>query len=397
MEISFDCWDRKEWKKYIEKYIIPIRINADKVLNFWNYLADNYSGIPITDIKENKELLKKILGGITEKGDYRSRSCASFYSIFFGLKLENVVSYIRNKEEIIEIDVSLKVDRTEIINFIGELIDFCDKILDSAWNVGIIETSELKKSEIDVDLLMQSNEKVISIIGQLYKHILEFTVNYNEKTRFLWTIRKNTKRIICFQYKKLGENNNFKLVKDIIGLSIYYSPQLDKKSKIAKELITEYTIWQLIKNQFGYNICVLNDFIFENFKEKKSVYGQYSENLIWECFKFIIPRIKHFEKEYYDYVSNKLYTWKIPDYINTMEKRVRSGKPYWHHEYKIDNVFLTEDHVIPSHADKSSRIENDNLGISFLDFLDEISPGLFTGLLNPNNFIIKENMVRIKE
>lgn len=394
MEISFDCWDRKEWIKYIEKYIVPIRINADKVLNFWNYLVDNYSEIPITDIKENKELLGKILGGISEKGEYRSRSSASFYSMLFGWELENVTSYIRNKEEEIEIDVSLKINRTEFIIFVGELIGFCDKILDSAWSVEIIATPELKESEIDVGLLMKSNENIINIIAQLYRNILEFTINYNEKTRFLWTIRKNTKRFICFQYKKLCEDNNFKLAKDILGLSVYYSPQLDKKSKIAQKIITEYTIWQLIENQFGYNIYMLNDFIFENFKERKLIYGKYIENLIWEGFKFIIPRIKNFEKEYYDYVSNKLYAWKIPKYIQTIEW---GDKPSWHHEYKIDNVFLTEDHIIPSWASKPSKIEDYNLGISFLDFLDEISSGLFTGLLNPDNFIIKENMVRIKE
>jgi len=396
MEISFDCWDRKEWKKYIEEYVIPIRINASKILNFWNYLVDNYSEIPITDLKENKELLGKILGGISEIGEYRSRSSALFYSMYFGWGLENVASYIRNKEERIEIDVSLKVNRTEFINFAGELIVFCDKILDSAWNAGLIATPELKESEIDVDLLVQSNENIIRIIGLLYKHILEFTINYNEKTRFLWTIRKNTKRFICFQYKKLCENDNFELLKESIGLSLYYSPQLDKKSKIAQKIIDEYTIWQLIENQFGYNICMLNAFLFRNFKERISIYGKDCENPIWESFKFIIPKVKNFEKEYYDYVSNKLYSWKIPDFIDT-KIWAPSGKPHWHHEYKIDNTFLTEDHYIPSWSNKSTKIENDNLGISFLDFLDEMSPGLFTGLLNPDNFIIKENTVRIKE
>lgn len=395
MELSFNCWDEKEWASYINEIIIPIRKSGDILLKFWECLSDNYSSLQISDIKDNKQLLKKLLGGVDVEGEHKNRSAANFYKIFFGWELENVTSYLKNKEESIEIEISTIVNETAFVTFLKKLLENCDKILYSAWEKEIIESPHLQEVDIDFDQRMSSDETIINIIGELYQQILKFTINYNKKTLFLWTMRKNTKRYIYFQYKAICENDIFESLKGLLGFSLYFSPQIDEKSDIAERIIDDYSIWHLNKDDFGYNICQMNNFIFESFKEEISDYSGYKrKNPLWECFKFIVSNPKNFQKEYFNRVDRHLSTWKNPVYINTSEWG-GSKKPYWHYEYKIDGIYLPESHCIPSWSRYSPEVEK--FDKSLLDLLDDIGPGLFLGKIKPENVIIENEMVRIKE
>ena len=91
----------------------------------------------------------------------------------------------------------------------------------------------------------------------------------------------------------------------------------------------------------------------------------------------------------------------MPDYIDTMTWG-GSGKPYWHFAYVIDGAYLSKAYKIPSWTGyPPPELANANFNKSLLDFLDDISPGLFLGLIKPENLIIEKEMsndlIRIKE
>lgn len=175
---------------------------------------------------------------------------------------------------------------------------------------------------------------------------------------------------------------------NLLGLDVFYSPELDEDSNIAKKIIDEYTIWELKEYGLGYNICKLNNFIFEKFKE--NIKREYAKNQLWDCFRFIFPNHKDLEKDYFDYINRKLISWKIPDYIDTYETG-GSGRPYWYCGYLIDGVYLMESYKIPSHSNKSVVLDKQFLPKTLLDFLDDISPGLFLGKIKPENLMLEQD------
>ncbi len=342
MNINFNYWEKEEWVSYIDEFIIPIKNKADIIFRFWDYLSDNYSSMSILDIKDNKLLLEKLLGGIKVNGEYKDRSAALFYKNFFGWELEDVGSYLNNQEEGIEMEIETKINETIFIEFLKELEEICDIILDMALEKGLISSTCNNDSDIDFDILLNSDEKVIETIKELYDQILKFTINYNDKTLFLWTIRKITKRFLCFQYHNICKGKNFETMMNLLGMNGFYSPDIDENSDNAKKIIDEYTIWELKEYGLGCNICKLHNFIFRKFKENKEYYVG---TQLWDCLKFIFPNHKDLEKEYIDSINRKLISWKMPDYISTYGWG-GSGKPYWHYAKYFSQ--LSENSSVPN-------------------------------------------------
>ncbi|KKM05219.1 hypothetical protein LCGC14_1756300, partial [marine sediment metagenome] len=159
----------------------------------------------------------------------------------------------------------------------------------------------------------------------------------------------------------------------------------------------------------GYNICKLNTFIFKKFKENKEYHfrsgTQHEKNQLWDSLKFIFPNHKDLEKEYIDSVNRKLISWKIPDYINVNEWGGGKNRPYWHMAYLINGAYLMKSYLIPSYSAKKVELDEEFLPKSLLDFLDDVSPGLFLGKIKPKYLTIekdsrispKEKLIRIKE
>ena len=386
MELNFNYCDKKEWSSYIERFIFPIRDKADTLLRFWNYLSDNYSGLSFSELQKNINIIDKLLGGIDTNGNYRNRSIALFYKKFFGWSLNNIDSYLLHQTEGIEREIYTEIIETDFITFIKNLIESCEKILISAQENQLIETSYRETSDLKLEELMFSDEAIMENIIDLYRHILEYTIYYNEKTLFIWTLRKNTKRYITFQYKDLSKNDNFETLKEILGLFVYYSIELpgETNSKLAEKIKNEYTVWQL-KKQFGYNVCQLNKFIFESFS---------NSNLL-ETYEFLIPNVENLKEKYSEYLDRKKPFWAIPEFIKIFEKDTPGNYPSWHYRYKIDGIILTELFRTPSWKNYSS--ETKKYGESLLDYLDGITPALFVGGIDPERLKIENEWIWIEK
>ena len=399
MDLGFNYCDIKEWTNYIENDIKPIRDKAETLLRFWERLSDNRcASMSIFEIKDKKHLLENLMGGLRINGEYSNRSIALFYEEFFGWQLENALSYLKNQEIGIDFVVFTKIEETKFIKFLRKLLKQCEEILHIAFEEEIISSPEIADKGIEFKDLLKSDEDLINLIAELYESVLRFTVNHNEKTLFLWTVRKITKRFLCFQYKKLSESKCFDVLRNRFGLSVFFSPKIDEHTEVGKKIIDEYTIWFFRESGLGHSICNLNNFIFEQFNETST----YGSNKLWDRLRFLFPNHKSLETEYFEYAKRNLSHWRMPDYIDTRQLG-GSGKAYWHFAYVIDGAYLSKAYKIPSWTKLSPELANANFNKSLLDFLDDISSGLFLGLIKPENLIIdfdnklSKDLIRIKE
>ena len=293
MDLGFNYCDDKEWTNYIENDIKPIRDKAEKILRFWERLS-GCAPLSIFEIRDKKHIIKNLMGGLRINGEYSSRSIALFYKEFFGWQLENALSYLKNQEIGIDFEVFTKIEETEFIRFIRKLLKQCEVILNIAFEEEIIPLPEIIDKEIEFKNLLTSDEDLINLIAELYESILRFTINHNEKTLFLWTERKITKRHLWFQYKELCESKGFEILCNLFGLNVFFSPKIDEYTEVGKKIIDEYTIWFFRENGLGFNICDLNNFIFKQF-------SGYDSNILWDRLRFLFPNHKSLEIEYFEY------------------------------------------------------------------------------------------------
>jgi len=386
MNLNFNYKEREVWISYIKDFIIPIRRTAYILRMYWDSLLDNFHSKSILEFENDKNVLNKLLGGVTINGDYVERSAAKFYKTFFGWEIGSVVSYLRNKEEGVNIDFTINITETAFIEFITDLLNQCKLILDIAYDKELISTTKINNINIDFDSLIESDQGIIELIGKLYNDIIKFGVLYNEKTLFLWTLRKNIKRYLEFQYEQIDQNNSFNVLQKFFDFNIYFSPDLDEESEIVKKINEEYSIWYFREKGLGDEICKLNEFFFEKFNTQ-----------LLSDFNFIIKNVKNFEREYSEYIDMKLNFWKFPEYIDTGEY----GKYNYHYEYLIEGVFLPHSYRV----EFTPQLDNKDFNKSLLDLLDDIAPGLFLNKIKPENLIVNKRdfegsqkfLIRIKE
>lgn len=380
MEVDFNYCDKNEWIRYIKEDIVLLRTRARTLLNFWDYL-NNYVGIPVSEVIENELLKVKLMGGVLENGEFKSRSLASLYETLFGWSLYNLNEYLLHKSEDIEIEIiTFRSDKTDFIEFIKIIVDYCTNIISSANENSLTDLPDSSYSEIEGKRLFDSDEELMDEIYNLYVCLAKFTINYNPKTLFIWTLRRNTKRNLTFQYKKLQDPKCFESLKKIMGLFEYYSIEIPetKDKNTADKIINDYTIWEL-KNQFGYNVYCLNDYIFKSFEINSQ---------ISILFEHVIKNPEDFQQNHEKKIERLRPLWEIPE---EHKKRKLDEAAYgsWEYKYFISGAFLTEFQRSPSQRSRYSW-QSGKCSKSLLDFLDALSPALF---LNRIDLKISDNWI----
>ena len=367
MEINFDYCNKEEWMVYINDTIMPLMRGSSYLLSFNYYLNDYYTGIPISEVLKNNTLKDKLLGGLSENGESSNRSLAEFYNSFFGWALADLRNYLLHQSENININIQTIKRETIFINFLQKVQGLCQDIFNSAFENSLIEKTQFNFDMKGEDLFI-SDEALIKEISLFYELLARFVINYNEKTLFIWTLRKNTKRYLLFQYEKLRKPDCFELIKTLMGL--YPSQIIDlseeELSETSEKLQDKYTLWEL-KDQFGYKIISLNDLIFDSF-----------EGDIKEYIDFVITDPEDFKKSHQEKMKRLKPIWEIPDEFK-LHKPHEEGKGSWDLSYKINGAFFTECRRISTWAKIGTEFVPCNL--SFIDFLDSISPALFVGAI----------------
>ena len=106
-------------------------------------------------------LMEKLLGGISEDGEYKPRSIALFYKTFFGWSLENIFSYLQHKSEDIDVNIVTAIKKSNFIEFVEETSRICNSILKSAYENELIESPFITERPLEIEKLFASDLQII--------------------------------------------------------------------------------------------------------------------------------------------------------------------------------------------------------------------------------------------
>ena len=392
-------WSKEEWKKFVSDYVIPLRDSAEALVEYWNYLKEEIVGALFNEIETEKdENLKAILlGGVKEDGGYSERSLALFYSKLFGVQLSNLQEHLISQREGVTSQVTGAVEESEFMKFVRSISEETKVILESAYQNGLTDAADSETSEIDFVEFIKEPEKVAELIKGFYNIALRITVNYNQHTLFLWTIRKITRKYLEAAYQELSEEEKFGALKSIVGLEKYFEPEIEEKTENDKKVKREYTIWHLPEKSFGGLVCRLNE-SFWGYFEKESFRGD---------LEFLFAGVVDLKKDFKEKAERTINNWKFPEYI---EKRYSHDSKY---EYTISGIIISEHtlSVYTTYGHPWSEYlwtgsgtvrarwlaQSKKCNIPLLTLFDDISPALFLGVIDPAEFSIRENILELKQ
>ncbi len=365
--------DKDEWGKFIEEYIIPLRDSAKILINYWEYLKRNIEGVDVDDMGEGFKML--VLGGVGEDGNYSERSLALFYKKFFGVQLTNLEECVKG------LPAKAIVEKSDFVKFAEKIHEQTKKIISTFHNILGMDLERLEgKIEMNFEEVVRNAERVAELIKEFYERTLKVTANYNQYTLFLFTVRKITRRYLEIAYPEMKEKGKFDALKGIIGLEKYFEPKVEgERTEGTERIERDYTIWHLPGGSFGFEICHLND-------------------IIWECFsredfrktlEFLFENVQDLKEEFVRRAKEALdeLDWKFPEYI--LNKSNISDVGYAISiKYKTSGLKLREFIYCKRveyngygwkywTTDKSMEHE---LDIRLPKLLDDISPALFVGI-----------------
>jgi hypothetical protein len=394
MELNFNICDKKEWKDYIYQSVKPIINCCSNLIEFNKLTRKKYSGeIKLSSSERvNKNSIKdKLIGKIGDDEQNKEINKRKFYKSFFGWYVEDlqqIRSQLKTNTKK-DISVVLKKHSTQWTKFLIEIKNLFEKIIKSAYEKDLIPSPYLTDYTNEQELL-RNHRRVIEEILSLYDTLAEFTINYNEKTLFIWTLRKNTKKFLEFQYKKLKENNCFQKIKELFGLKTFYSMDLEDEEypDLIDKIKKAYTIYSISKdwsNNLAANIIALNDYIFDNFDSSES-------SPIRKYFQEIIPNLEDFKLIHQNKIKQLKPSWRIKEIYKCIKSKEKGILSY---KYKLQGAFLTNFKAESSNDEKYNPI-NGKCYISFIEFLDGISTALFAGAIDlkeKNNWFWYENLI----
>ncbi len=242
--IGFDYTDENEWKGWIREKFIPLHNQLSVILKLRKHLED----ILKTNLKEalNRESIKEILlGGITKDGEYAQNSLAKFYKDALGISInpKEWVAYCRAGLNPVENGIECKFEDTSFLAFITEMKELVEEVLSKIE----IEPQDVEDREIDE--IVNSPEKILEIIKEIYKSIVSISANHDYHMFFILNTHCIPRFFIEKAYPKLKEN--FKKVSEILELEEKFVPDInDEKVK------RDYTL-------IGHKENGLADFLFQ--------------------------------------------------------------------------------------------------------------------------------------
>ncbi|MBD3215846.1 MAG: hypothetical protein GF311_24765 [Candidatus Lokiarchaeota archaeon] len=290
----FDYTDKNEWKGYIENQILPLWRNASRLKFFFDDLRQEFHNSKLNDIKENEK--KLFLGGITPQNEikYERDSLAKFYKNYFGLRIEDLKSWIAQEsyqEELLDINITIQETKfNEFFIDVFELLDYLIKYQNLVKNIN--------SPDIDYEGLKNNPNQIKDIIIQFLQQILDFSINYNYKTFFLCSINQVHRHYLEKAYPNLQKILN--LLRGEFGLNeLLWNNPINANSKKFEDYkifcFPEYNMNNEGKS-FGGGICKLNQLIWEYFDDTDFT------NIL----KILLRNVPNLKEEYKDRISNEL-------------------------------------------------------------------------------------------
>ncbi|MGB9760747.1 MAG: hypothetical protein ACPLZG_13035 [Thermoproteota archaeon] len=143
---GFEYWNKEAWKNFVKDYVLPLHTLSNKLLRLRELLLSRTEGRKLSEL-EKENLLRFLIGGVNEEGDYEKNSLALFIKDSFGIYVGSKQYVALAKEgvnplEYVKVEVSAE---TEFVKFLRETNSIPSGIVSK---VGV-ELTEVKKDEVE--------------------------------------------------------------------------------------------------------------------------------------------------------------------------------------------------------------------------------------------------------
>ncbi len=346
-ELNEKYWDKETWKSFVREQIIPLRISAGKLIEFWNQLHDKIHDVPFTEIEKDDALKTILLGGVTSEGEYSARSLALFYKNFFGACILQPKIVVVNLKQGIFPKVAGIVEESTFVKFVKYIHEQTDKILECAYQNSLVESAK-ETPAVNFDEVIKEPEKVADLIKEFYDGVLKITVNHNQLMLFIFTIRKITRRYLEAAYPELKDADKFENLRAVSGLDKYFEPDVQEN-----EIRKDYCIWYLPESSMGGLVCKLNAIVWYSFEHED----------LRNKLEFLFSKVPHSFEDWVERTKRTIGTGIFPD--------CRGRDDF--HAFNINRGLLTTCRIHSYNVSESN--------ISYLKLLDDLSPKIFVGYI----------------
>ena len=354
---GFEYWDKEAWKKFVNDHLLPIQTLTETLLELRKEIISKTSERTLSDLEDNN-LLKILLGGIDERGEYKEHSLALFIKNAFGIYIDakQYTALARAGASPLEHVKPEPVVETDFV----KLLEGVNSLASNAIAKVGMETAAANQSEE----LIKEPEKILEVLRELHEKLVQVTANYNYYTFFALSTRSLPFFYLAMAYPRL--QGEFSEMTEFLGLEIKFKPETD-----VQDLAEKYTIWGHAKGGLCDTIYDLNMLIWDinnpdsEYSRLLSVFGFVSSSPMNLKAEYLSKMekilkingwdvLKHFPSTYYLYLS-----------IKGLVVRDKCRRP---------NLAYIEFQDLPAiYKDKS-----------LLEILDDLSPALFLGYIHIN-------------
>ena len=359
--VGFDYTDENEWKNWIREKFLPLHKQLSIILK----LRESLENILKTNLKEafsQRYIQEILLGGITKEGEYTQNSLAKLYKDALGIYInpKEWVAYCRTGLNPVENGIECKFEDTSFLAFITEMKELVEEVLSGIE----IEPQDIEDKEIEE--IMNSLEKILEIIKEIYKSVICISANYDYHMFFILNTCCIPRFFIEKAYPKLNEN--FEKVAQILDLEEKFVPNINDE-----EIRRNYTLIGHKENGLAYLLFRLNKEIWKTIAEIKT-------------FELIGIALSDLRKTYYEKVKNSLKKlgWKKPEYISISDppgsQRVSGYSGPWYYTYYVEGIMITRYHERGWSARGYYYSDTYECNIPLLQLMNDISLALFLGI-----------------
>lgn len=381
---SFDYTNNSDWSRYFSNCVNQFHEKAKALHAFRQELIRKCDGMPFDELQEQWDYSQVLLGGVGENGEYRERSLAKLYKEFLGLQFEDLTEVVEKQRQEITPSTKVVVQNTEVTNFVADIVERTETILQQAVNKEIIY-DYTTEAEYNFHEIMSDQEKFSGLLSDFLYRLQRILPNYNEHALFVWTLPKTTKRYLSVAYPKVKDNESWGWLNELLGLEQIFAPNINETGKKVEEQEDQYTIYDYRGESLGDNLTNLYQKVWEEFDSQTR-----------ELFRLAFPDVPNFKQEFLDEAQDKLdqigvntqrrLTYEMPSQENNLEL-IGEDKKYTGRdgntnkaEYNISGVTIDKLNVSGWSTSGNTQSYSRECNLSLFQVLDELSPALF--LLN---------------
>lgn len=374
-EITDHVTDEEEWKKSVQKAVVPIYDTAGLLLSVRKTLASFEGETLATATQQKTPVRPYLVGGITDEGEYRDTGLATLTDRLFGISINTPYQWINAQQQGLKADQYVTIQTTET-----PFLSLLETVLEATSTVVKIGNEQPDQS-LSPDQLLENPQKVVEQVQKFIVDVIDVTANSNHFAFFAHTTRNVTQRYLVEAFPDL--ENEISAVADFAGLERIYVPDLQG------EVREGYTIWGhedggLLDGLYGLN---------------QAIWAGLQDDELRSGIAPLFEEVPDLRAEFADQVGEALETvgWSYPDYVDECD---HPDKPMDDGTQKIQSIVVSDNLRLTkrtgyaiSHSGNHYSLDKElDEPVSLFRYLDDVMPAIFLGRYRleadiPNNSV----------